>query len=112
VNHERRAQAFPKTLERFGGLAGGTYGWLDVVARSRERVELQTGEDFVQLDRAQAEALRAAIDAFLGLSQSAEEVVVAVEREVVVLVEEPSGEGGTDEHRHGRAHGRKRAEPR
>jgi hypothetical protein len=56
---------FPRMLGRFINLEGGLYGFLDLVAISREVLELQTGEDFVRFDHEQAKNLRDTIDKFL-----------------------------------------------
>jgi hypothetical protein len=56
---------FPRRLGRFINLEGGLYGTLDLVAITDALLELQTGEDFVRFDRAQAKNLRDTIDKFL-----------------------------------------------
>ena len=56
---------FPRRLGRFINLEGGLYGTLDLVAITDTLLELQTGEDFVRFDRAQAKNLRDTIDKFL-----------------------------------------------
>ena len=60
-----RRHRFPRRLGRFINLEGGLYGTLDLVAITDELLELQTGEDFVRFDRAQAKNLRDTIDKFL-----------------------------------------------
>jgi hypothetical protein len=60
-----RRHRFPRRLGRFINLEGGLYGTLDLVAITDVLLELQTGEDFVRFDRAQAKNLRDTIDKFL-----------------------------------------------
>jgi hypothetical protein len=62
---------FPRKLGRFINLEGGLYGQLDMVAITADLLELQTGEDFVRFDRAQATNLRDTIDKFLTLDKAA-----------------------------------------
>ena len=56
---------FPRRLGRFINLEGGLYGQLDLVAITATLLELQTGEDFVQVRPAPGKNLRDTIDKFL-----------------------------------------------
>jgi hypothetical protein len=81
--------AFPRKLGRFINLEGGLYGTLDMVAITAELLELQTGEDFIRLDRDQATNLRDTIDKFLSFDKHAAPEGQEVEvEEQAVLVEE------------------------
>lgn len=77
-NHHR----FPRKLGRFINLEGGLYGSLDLVAISKDVMEIQTGEDFVRFDQDQAKNLRDTIDKFLALESLPHEVVEAVEEQI------------------------------
>lgn len=61
---------FPRKLGRFINLEGGLYGSLDMVAITADVLELQTGEDFIRFDRAQATNLRDTIDKFLAFDKA------------------------------------------
>jgi hypothetical protein len=96
----RHHHRFPRMLGRFLNLEGGLYGSLHLVALTRETLELQTGEDFVRFDRAQAKNLRDTIDKFLALEEpihhegggEVEEVVVQEERVDELVTRRPSRE--------------------
>lgn len=66
-------------------MEGGLYGTLDLVAITDVLLELQTGEDFVRFDRAQAKNLRDTIDKFLAFDHHhAEERVEGAAVEVMI----------------------------
>jgi hypothetical protein len=89
---------FPRTLERFQNLEGGVYGSLDLVAITAEQLEIQTGDDFVRFNRAQATQLRDTIDRFLAFDKHDAEV--AELSEVVEAVAEVEAEARPRRHRH------------
>ncbi len=74
---------YPRKLGRFINLEGGLYGSLDLVALSKDVLELQTGEDFVRFDHHQATNLRDSIDKFLADKHDGEEVEEVAVAEVV-----------------------------
>lgn len=95
--HRTRGRRFPRKLGRFINLEGGLYGALDIVAITDDVLELQTGEDFIRLDREQATSLRDTIDKFLALEEherrregdeNEEEVGTGEEVEMVALEEQ------------------------
>lgn len=79
---------FPRKLGRFINLEGGLYGALDLVAITKDVMEIQTGEDFVRFDHQQATNLRDSIDKFLSFDKHEGEEVAEVEVEEVAAVEE------------------------
>jgi hypothetical protein len=90
---KKKHHAFPRKLGRFINLEGGLYGALDIVAITREVLELQTGEDFIRFDRDQATNLRDTLDKFLSFDKdddegTREEGGQDVEAEVVVEEQE------------------------
>jgi hypothetical protein len=101
ATQKTKHRRFPRMLERFQNLEGGVYGTLDLVATTAEQLELQTGDDYVRFDRAQATQLRDAIDRFLAFDKhdaegaELEEVVAAVAE-----VEAEATEGRPRRHRH------------
>lgn len=82
---------FPRTLVTFVNLPG-PYGNLEVIARDANTVELSfAGGDFVSLQRAQWQALRAVVDQLFGVevdtvvvaTDAAGDTLVVEQREVV-----------------------------
>jgi hypothetical protein len=64
-HHHHHHRHFPRELGRFINLEGGLYGLLQIVAITNHEIELQTGDDFVRLNREQVGELRAMLDRFL-----------------------------------------------
>jgi hypothetical protein len=91
---------FPRTLERFQNLDGGVYGTLDVLAITVEQLELQTGDDYVRFDRAQATLLRDTIDRFLAFDKHDEGAELAAVADAVAEVEAEAMEPRPRRHRH------------
>ena len=87
TQQKTKHQAFPRKLGRFINLEGGLYGTLDMVAITADLLELQTGEDFIRLDREQATNLRDTLDKFLTFDKHTQEQETE-EAEVAVVVEE------------------------
>ncbi len=84
---------YPQTLVRFQHLEGGSYGTLTLVARDRDTLEVQLGNDFVRINADGASQIAQALECFAGPSP---EVLVEVEAdveesEVVVEREAPKG---------------------
>ena len=77
---------FPRKLGRFINLEGGLYGALDLVAITKDVMEIQTGEDFVRFDHQQATNLRDSIDKFLSFDKHDGEEVAEVEVEELSLI--------------------------
>jgi hypothetical protein len=69
THHKKKRPGFPRPLGRFTSLGGGLYGALDLVAITDDELELQTGEDFIRFNRAQATALRNLVDKFLSFDK-------------------------------------------
>jgi hypothetical protein len=90
TQQKTKHQAFPRKLGRFINLEGGLYGTLDMVAITADLLELQTGEDFIRLDREQATNLRDTLDKFLAFDKHAAAAEGAGEEleAAAVLVEE------------------------
>ena len=90
TQQKTKQQAFPRKLGRFINLEGGLYGTLDMVAITADLLELQTGEDFIRLDREQATNLRDTLDKFLTFDKHAggTHEQETEEAEVAVVVEE------------------------
>ena len=85
ATQQQKPARFPRKLGRFINLEGGLYGSLDMVAITADVLELQTGEDFIRFDRAQAQNLRDTIDKFLAYDKAAGEIV---EVEAVEIIED------------------------
>jgi hypothetical protein len=81
-----RKHPFPRPIARFLQLEGGYYGTLDLVAITRDRLELQLGADFVQFTREQAEDLRDAVQKFLELDADGDADGRPLERSVEDVV--------------------------
>jgi hypothetical protein len=69
TQQQTKHHRFPRKMGRFINLEGGLYGTLDLVAITADLLELQTGEDFIRFDRAQATNLRDTLDKFLSFDK-------------------------------------------
>jgi len=85
---------FPQTLIRFQGLEGGVYGTLTLVARDRDTLEIQLGNDFVRINAEGASQIAQALELFSGAPvDMVVEVEEEEERDTDVVVEpEPPAE--------------------
>ncbi len=84
TQQQTKHHRFPRKMGRFINLEGGLYGTLDLVAITADLLELQTGEDFIRFDRAQATNLRDTLDKFLAFDKHAAGAEEEVEATVVV----------------------------
>jgi hypothetical protein len=78
-NDPRRRRFFPFVLQRFRGLRGGMTGDVTVLARSRKLMEIQLGDDWVQLHRDDAIALMCAVHAFLAFDDEFHDRILKLE---------------------------------
>jgi hypothetical protein len=69
---------FPQTLISFQHLEGGVYGTLAIIARDRDTIEVQLGNDFVRMNADGASQIAQALEMFAGTPP---ELVVEVEEE-------------------------------
>jgi hypothetical protein len=79
---------YPQTLVKFQNLEGGSYGTLAMIARDRDTLEIQLGNDFVRINADGASQIAQALECFVGAPP---DVVVEVESETdtEVIVEPP-----------------------
>jgi hypothetical protein len=72
---------YPQTLISFQHLEGGSYGTLTMVARDRDTLEVQLGNDFVRINADGASQIAQALECFAGVSPLAVEVDVETDVE-------------------------------
>lgn len=89
-----RKHRLPKTIARLTGLAGGQYGMLQLIARRVDLLELELGNDFLELSREQAGTLRDALQRFLDLALPCDEGAALSDDSMaaVLIVTEETGE--------------------
>lgn len=85
-----RKHIFPHPIARFSELEGGLYGTVDLIARTRERLEFQLGADFVYFSRKEADELREAVTRFLEIDAERDSAESISEEVVAVVAEERS----------------------
>jgi hypothetical protein len=69
---------YPQTLVSFQHLEGGSYGTLAMIARDRDTLEVQLGNDFVRINADGASQIAQALEVFAGMPNA---LVVEVEEE-------------------------------
>jgi hypothetical protein len=102
--NKRRSRFFPYRLARFAHLRGGTAGDVTLLARSRKLLEIQLGDDWVQLDRKDVVELLHAVRTFLALDAERRTEVMLVEvtaaerqrMEEVIAAMQAAGEAGAE----------------
>lgn len=81
---------YPQTLISFQHLEGGSYGTLAMIARDRDTLEVQLGNDFVRINADGASQIAQALEVFAGMPNA---LVVEVEEEAEEeIIVEPSAE--------------------
>lgn len=70
--HERMRRRYPYVLVAFSHLPGGQYGDVRFIAKNRNEVEMQLGDEYVVFNRDEIRALITALEAFAPPSQAAE----------------------------------------
>ena len=92
MKHHHRRRPFPRSVAKIMGL-GGTSGDVTLTARSRHSLELQIGNEYVDVSRPKVEQWRDALQRFLDFERFTDEELLNVE-----VVEEVRTEHVTVEH--------------
>ena len=78
MRHQYRRRPFPRSVAQLTGL-GGTSGDFTLTATSRETLELQLGNEFVDVSRRKVEQWRDALTRFLEFERFTDEELLDVE---------------------------------
>ena len=80
----KRHHRYPQTLISFQHLEGGSYGILTMIARDRDTLEIQLGNDFVRINADGASQIAQALEGFVGAGMVLEVEAESEETEVVI----------------------------